>query len=87
MVNTINTTNMLDIYRIMKETFRIRTLLIPGLDGSAVPSVGENTPPFHRRPVALPRALASSAPSICVAIPAVRAKSRHFAHPANWLSS
>ena len=56
-------------------------------EGSAVPSVGEKTPPFHVRPVALPLSLASSALNMCVVTPAVLAKSRHFAQPASSFSS
>ena len=54
---------------------------------SAVPSVGENTPPFHRRPVACPVRSPPSAVNMCVVTPTVRAKSRHFAQPASSLSS
>ncbi len=57
------------------------------LEGSAVPSVGENTPPFHLRPVGVPRSVASSSLSMCVVTPTVRAKSRHFAQPASSFSS
>ncbi|MND75080.1 hypothetical protein D3C80_666880 [compost metagenome] len=52
------------------------------LAGSAVPSVGENTPPFHERPVAFPRSPAATLSSICVVTPTVLAKSRHLAQPA-----
>ena len=57
------------------------------LPGSAVPSVGENTPPFHACPVALPRALASAALSMCVTTPAVLAKSRQRAQRSSSASS
>ncbi len=56
-------------------------------EGSAVPSVGENTPPFHLRPVALPLSLASFVLNICVVTPTVFAKSRHFAQPVSSFSS
>lgn len=46
---------------------------------SAMPSVGENTPPFQARPVALPCSRASAAPSTWVTTPSPAAKSRHFA--------
>ena len=57
------------------------------LAGSAVPSLGEKTPPFHARPVAWPRSEASRPLSMCVVTPAVVANSRHLAQPAIWASS
>ena len=56
-------------------------------EGSAVPSVGEKTPPFHLRPVALPLSLASSALSICVVTPTSSENHRHFAQPVSSCSS
>ena len=56
-------------------------------EGSAVPSVGEKTPPFHLRPVALPLSLASCVLNMCVVTSTVLAKSRHFAQPASSFSS
>jgi hypothetical protein len=50
--------------------------------GSAVPSVGEKTPPFHGLPVAQPRSAASAAESMWVTTPWVRAKSRQRVQPA-----
>jgi hypothetical protein len=47
------------------------------LAGSAVPSLGEKTPPFHARPVARPRSEASLPLSMWVVTPAVNANSRH----------
>ena len=54
---------------------------------SAVPSLGEKTPPFQARPVAWPRSEASRPLSMCVVTPAVVANSRHLAQPAIWASS
>jgi hypothetical protein len=57
------------------------------LPGSAVPSVGENTPPFQLRPVTRPRSVASRLLSMCVVTPAVLAKSRQRAQRAISSSS
>src|SRR6185437_7201004 len=43
--------------------------------GSAVPSLGEKTPPFQARPVAFPRSAACLLSSVWVVTPAVFAKS------------
>ena len=51
------------------------------LPGSAVPSVGEKTPPFQARPVACPRWAASRLLSMWLVTPAVFAKSRQLAQP------
>ena len=55
--------------------------------GSAVPSVGEKTPPFQGRPVAEPRSVASADDSMLVTTPWVRAKSLQRAQPAISASS
>lgn len=49
------------------------------MHGSAVPSDGENTPPFQDLPVVAPRAVASALSSIWVMTPSPLAKSRHLA--------
>ena len=53
------------------------------LAGSAVPSLGEKTPPFQARPVAWPRSAASRPLSMCVVTPAVFAKSRQLGPAGN----
>ncbi len=55
--------------------------------GSAVPSVGENTPPFHCRPVARPRSAACLLSSIYVVTPAVFANSPQLAQRDSSASS
>ena len=55
--------------------------------GSAMPSLGENTPPFQGLPLARARSVASAALSMWVVTPCVRAKSRQRAQPAISASS
>ena len=57
------------------------------LDGSAVPSVGEKTPPFHGLPVHAARSVASAGLNTCVMTPTVRAKSCQRAQRASSSSS
>jgi hypothetical protein len=55
--------------------------------GSAMPSVGEKTPPFQARPVAAPREVASVALRRRVLTPTPRAKSHQRPQPSSSVSS
>ena len=72
-----------------RDSKRIAARAITGAarSGSAVPSVGEKTPPFQGLAVARPRSVASAAESMWVTTPCVPAKSRQLAQPAISASS